>query len=103
MKKFLVATFIEYNGCQLTIDQYNDFKDFIKQDAFDIQTTFKDIKDKQVPMEISFKWNPDGCDYPPTVCVKLNECFLYEVGNKCNYQVIDAEKIVDLGWYSYES
>jgi len=55
MKKFLVATFIEYNGCQLTIDQYNDFKDFIKQDAFDIQTTFKDIKDKQVPMEISFK------------------------------------------------
>ena len=31
------------------------FKDFISKDAYDIQTTFKDIKGKQVPMKISFK------------------------------------------------
>ena len=55
MQKIIIPTYIEYNACQLTIDNLNNFKNFISNDAYNIFYTFKEMKDKQIPMEVSFK------------------------------------------------
>lgn len=55
MQKIIIPTYIEYNACQLTIDNLNNFKKFISNDAYNIFYTFKEMKDKQIPMEVSFK------------------------------------------------
>ena len=102
MKKIIVPTYIEYNACQLTTDNLSKFKSFISNDAYNIFVTFKEFKDKQIPVEISFKWNPYGNDYPDTVIVKLNQYFLYDVEDPDHYIVIDAEDIRE-EWYTYEN
>ena len=102
MKKIIVPTYIEYNACQLTIDNLSKFKNFISNDAYNILVTFKELKDKQIPVEINFKWNPYGDDYSDTVIVKLNQYFLYDVENLNHYIVIDAEDIKE-EWYIYEN
>ena len=55
MTKIIVPTYIEYNACQLTTDNLEKFKNFISMDAYNIDTTFRQVKDKQIPMEVSFK------------------------------------------------
>ena len=101
MEKFIVPTFIEYNACQLTTGNLEGFKKFINDYGNNIKITFEDFKDKQIPIEISFKWNPDGCDYPPTVCVQLNQYFIYDTYDLTNYQILDPEEI-GTEWYIYE-
>lgn len=102
MQKIIVPTYIEYNACQLTIDNLNNFKKFISNDAYNIFYTFKEMKDRQIPMEVSFKWNPHGDDYPDTVSVKLNQYFLYDVEEPNHYLVIDAQDIRE-EWYIHEN
>jgi len=101
MTKIIVPTYIEYNACQLTTDNLEKFKNFISMDAYNIDTTFRQVKDKQIPMEVSFKWNPHGDDYPDTVSVKLNQYFLYDVEEPNHYLVIDSQDIRE-EWYIYE-
>ena len=55
MKKFIIPTYIEYNACQLTIGNLDDFKRFILRNAYDIKITYKEIEDKDIPVEINFK------------------------------------------------
>ena len=93
MKKIIIPTYIEYNACQLTTDNLDNFKSFISNNAYNIFYTFREMKDKQIPMEISFKWNPHGDDYPDTVSVKLNQYFLYEEEEPYNYMILDPQDI----------
>ena len=55
MQKIIVPTYIEYNACQLTTDNLNSFKRFISNDAYNIFYTLQEVKNKQIPMEVSFK------------------------------------------------
>ena len=93
MKKIIIPTYIEYNACQLTTDNLDNFKNFISNNAYNIFYTFREMKDKQIPIEISFKWNPHGDDYPDTVSVKLNQYFLYEEEEPYNYMILDPQDI----------
>ena len=93
MKKIIIPTYIEYNACQLTTDNLDNFKNFISNNAYNIFYTFREMKDKQIPMEISFKWNPHGDNYPDTVSVKLNQYFLYEEEEPYNYMILDPQDI----------
>ena len=93
MKKIIIPTYIEYNACQLTTDNLDNFKSFISNNAYNIFYTFREMKDKQIPMEINFKWNPHGDDYPNTVSVKLNQYFLYEEEEPYNYMILDPQDI----------
>lgn len=95
MQKFIVPTFIEYNACQLSTDRLEDFKKFIAGNAYYIDTTFRQMSNKQIPMEISFQWNPYGDDYPSSVTVKNGQYFLYEEEDKNNYRVIYSDEIED--------
>ena len=93
MKKIIIPTYIEYNACQLTTDNLDNFKNFISNNAYNIFYTFREMKDKQIPMEISFKWNPHEDDYPDTVSVKLNQYFLYEEEEPYDYMILDPQDI----------
>lgn len=55
MQKIIIPTYIEYNACQLTIDNLDNFKKFISKNAYDIRITYKEIKNKNIPMAISFR------------------------------------------------
>ena len=55
MQKIIVPTYIEYNACQLTTDNLDNFKNFISKDAYDIKVTYEEMKDKHIPVEISFR------------------------------------------------
>lgn len=101
MTKIIVPTYIEYNACQLTTDNLKKFKNFISIDAYNIDITFRQAKDKQIPIEISFRWNPHGIDYPDSVVVKLNQYFLYDVEEPDNYMVLDDQDVKE-EWYIYE-
>ena len=102
MKKFIIPTYIEYNACQLTIGNLDDFKRFILRNAYDIKITYKEIEDKDIPVEINFKWNPCGNDYPPTIYIQLNQYFLYEKDAPDNYLILNSEDI-SRDWYIHES
>lgn len=102
MKKIIIPTYIEYNACQLTTDNLDNFKNFISNNAYNIFYTFREMKDKQIPMEINFKWNPHGDDYPDTVSVKLNQYFLYEEEEPYNYMILDPQDIRE-EWYIHEN
>ena len=102
MQKIIIPTYIEYNACQLTIDNLDNFKKFISKDAYDIRITYKEIKNKNIPVEISFRWNPHGDDYPPTICVQLNQYFLYEEDEPDSYWVLNSEDI-RREWYIHEN
>lgn len=55
MQKIIIPTYIDYNACQLTIDNLDNFKNFISKNAYDIRITYKEMKNKSVPIEINFK------------------------------------------------
>lgn len=55
MQKIIIPTYIEYNACQLTTDNLDNFKNFISKDAYDIRVTYKEMKDKHIPVEINFR------------------------------------------------
>ena len=101
--KIIIPTYVEYNACQLTTSDLNNFKKFISLNAYDIQVTFREIGGRQIPIEVNFKWNPSGIDYPDIVNVKLNQYFLYESENLECYKVIDAEDISDEWYMHYEN
>ena len=60
------------------------------------------MKDKQIPLEISFKWNPHGDDYPDYVSVYINQYFIYEENEPSNWQVLQADEIKK-EWYICET
>lgn len=104
MQKIIVPTFIEYNACQLTIDELDNFLKFIDEYSFhnSVKITYQYIKDKEVPVEISFRWNPYEWDCPPTVKVRHNQYFMYEDGDPDNYKILDPEEISS-DWYIHAS
>lgn len=102
MQKIIIPTYIEYNACQLTIDNLDNFKKFISKNAYDIRITYKEIKNKNIPMAISFRWNPYGDDYPPIVSVLLNQYFIYEEDEPNSYQVLNS-KDIRKEWYIHEN
>ena len=55
MQKIIIPTYIEYNACQLTIDNLDNFKKFISKNAYDIRITYKEMKNKNIPVEINFR------------------------------------------------
>lgn len=104
MTKIIVPTFIEYNACQLTTDNLDNFLNFISKYTYkdSIHITYKYYKEKQIPVEIEFRWNPYEWDYPPTIQVKLNQYFMYEDGYPDNYKIINSEETSE-DWYTHES
>lgn len=104
MKKIIIPTFIEYNACQFTIDGEQDFLKFITSYSYQdsVKITYKWMKDKQIPVEITFKWNPYEWDYSPTIKVKLNQYFMYEDEDPDNYKILDPEEISS-DWYIYHA
>ena len=102
MQKIIIPTYIEYNACQLTIDNLDNFKKFISKNAYDIRITYKEMKNKNIPVEINFRWNPHGDGYPSTVCVQLNQYFLYEEDEPDSYWVLNSEDI-RREWYIHEN
>ena len=55
MMKIIIPTYVEYNACQLTTSDLNNFKKFISLNAYDIQVTFREIGGRQIPIEVNFK------------------------------------------------
>lgn len=102
MTKIIVPTFIEFNACQLTIDNLENFKKFISQNSYDLKITYRDIQGKQVPLGLCFRWNPYGDDYPDNIDIYINQYFLYEENNANNWKVLDPEEISE-DWYTHES
>lgn len=101
MQKIIIPTYIEYNACQLTIDNLDNFKKFISKNAYDIRITYKEMKNKNIPIKINFKW-PYGDDYSSTICVLLNQYFLYKEDKLDKYKVLNSEDIRK-EWYIYEN
>ena len=57
MTKIIVPTFIEYNTCQLTTDNLDNFLNFISKYTYkdSIHITYKYCKEKQIPIEIEIR------------------------------------------------
>ena len=101
MQKIIIPTYIEYNACQLTIDNLDNFKNFISKNAYDIRITYKEMKNKSIPIKINFKWHY-GDDCSSTICVLLNQYFLYKEDKLDKYKVLNSEDIRK-EWYIYEN
>lgn len=99
--KILIPTMEEWNGCQLTIGNLDNFKNFLGCRAYNIQITTQEMKDKTVPIKICFKWNPYGDDYGESVDVSLGQWFLYNIEELRDFKVLEPEEI-EVDWYSYE-
>ena len=104
MEKIIVPTFIEYNACQFTTDNLENFLNFIDEYIYktSVKITYRYYKDKNIPVKISFKWNPYEWDNPPTIELELNQYFMYEDGYPDNYKIINSEEISE-DWYIHET
>lgn len=99
--KILIPTIKEYNGCQFRSDTIEDFKKFIIDHAYNISIEYHQMKNQEIPMSISFTWNPSMCDYPDKFTVCLNQWFIYDTEDYNIVNIVDAEDIKE-DWYIHE-
>lgn len=100
--KVIIPTYTEYIACQFTIDNLEKFKSFISADSYNLEITYKQFKDKQIPTYASFKWNPYGVDYPETINISNNQWFFIDVNDKEHYMILDSKDFQE-SWYIHET